>query len=272
MEGKIRFGIIGCGAMGWTIAKAFDSGQINGLLVGVFDEDAKKADALSEMLKSRPPPHKSFKSLLKVSDFIIEAASQEAVRSYAVDVVKADKNILIMSVGALLDRKLQDELTTQAEWHQASIYLPSGALAGVDAVLAGACGRIDEIILTSTKPPNGFNGVGYVEKTCIDLKGLKEATVLYEGMASEAVRLFPKNINVSAVLSLASGHDVRVRIVADPKTDRNIHEVKVRGSFGEITCVTSNVPSPTNPKTSYLACLAAIAVLKKVTGSVKIGN
>lgn len=106
----------------------------------------------------------------------------------------------------------------------------------------------------------------------MDVESLKEATVVFEGPADEAARLFPKNINVCAITSIAAGKTARVRIIADPKATRNTHEVTARGAFGEITAKTSNVPSPSNPKTSYLAALSVIAALKKIGDNVKTGN
>ena len=47
----------------------------------------------------------------------------------------------------------------------------------------------------------------------------------------------PKNMNVSIVLALAGiGFDeTKVTLVADPKIDKNIHQVEMTGDFGEAT-------------------------------------
>lgn len=97
---------------------------------------------------------------------------------------------------------------------------------------------------------------------------------MYEGPAREAVRKFPANVNVAATLSLAGiGLDkTKVKIVADPEVKNNIHEISVQGDFGELKTRVENVPSPQNPKTSYLAALSAIATLKKITDGVEIGT
>ncbi|MFH1055043.1 MAG: aspartate dehydrogenase [Candidatus Altiarchaeota archaeon] len=272
MRVKIRFGLVGCGAMGSAIAKAFDRGEIYGQLTCVFDIDVAKAKKLSTELKHKPKVVASFPPLLKSCDVIIEAASQQAVREYAPEAVKRGKSILVMSVGPLLDRNLMEGLTRAASKSGSRIYLPSGALAGVDGVMAGSCGRIEEVMLTTTKPPAGLKDAKYLLDKGIRLEGITKPMVVFEGDAQHAVKMFPKNINVSAVVSLASGRNARVRIIADPSTDRNVHEITVRGDFGEITTRTSNVPSPANPRTSHLAVLSAISVLKQLSGSVKIGN
>jgi len=63
-----------------------------------------------------------------------------------------------------------------------------------------------------------------------------------------------------------------VRLVADPDIKVNTHEVKIVTPLGNMTMRVENKPSPTNPKTSALAYLSAIAALKKITSRVKIGT
>jgi aspartate dehydrogenase len=272
MKHILRFGLLGCGAMGATIAEAFDSGVMGGELAGLYDVEEGKAAELARRLKDTPEVLHSFNHLIKKSDFVIEAASQDAVREYALEAVKAGKSILIMSVGALLDKGLYNSLETAASQSGATIHLPSGALAGVDGLLAADCAGVEEVILTTTKPPAGLRGVRYLEDKGVDVDAITEPTIVFEGSAEEAVTLFQKNINVSAMASLAAGKIAAVRIVADPHASRNTHEIRAKGSFGELTAKTVNVPSPSNPKTSHLACLSAIAVLKRVCGSVEMGN
>ena len=269
---RLRFGLIGCGAMGTTIAGAFDGGDVAGELVAVFDANKEAARKLAGGLKCKPVASSDLHSIIRSCDFIIEAASQEAVREHVPDAVAMGKDVLIMSVGALLDKRLLSSLTVTAEKSGSTIYLPSGAVSGIDGILAASVAGVEEVTLTTTKPPAGLKGTKYLEDKSINLNAITKPTVVYEGDAEEAVTLFPKNINVSAIVSLAAGKNAKVRIIADPTTTRNTHEIRARGPFGEMTTVTSNVPSPDNPKTSYLACLAAIAVLKKVTGNVKVGN
>lgn len=88
------------------------------------------------------------------------------------------------------------------------------------------------------------------------------------------MKKFPKNVNVAAALSLAGLGPERttVCVVADPHIDRNIHEVKVKGAFGAFKIRLANNPSPQNPKTSYLACLSVVSLLKKILSPVQIGS
>jgi predicted dinucleotide-utilizing enzyme len=64
----------------------------------------------------------------------------------------------------------------------------------------------------------------------------------------------------------------KVCIIVDPTIQNNIHEINVKGDFGEFTFLTRNVASPINPKTSMLAVYSAIATLKKDHGRIPNGN
>ncbi|MGC8998919.1 MAG: aspartate dehydrogenase [Candidatus Bathyarchaeia archaeon] len=268
-------GLIGCGAIGTVLAQAIDEGQAgDARLLVVFDRNIEKAESLARKLKSKPKVAKSFKELLKQEDvrFVVEAASQEAVRAYAVEVLRAGKDLIIMSVGALVDSRLLSEISQVAREKGRKVYIPSGAIAGLDAVKASAMSKIESVILTTRKPVEGLMDNPYfMEKTG---GRIEKPTLIYEGSALEACKLFPANVNVAATLGLA-GIGVEktvVRVVADPTLSRNIHEIEVRGEFGELRVHVENVPSKENPKTSFLAALSAIATLKRMTEPLIIGT
>ena len=113
----------------------------------------------------------------------------------------------------------------------------------------------------------------YVTEHGIDLDSIKEPTVIFSGPARDAVREFPKNVNVAATVSLLGvGFDkTKVTIVVDPMTHSNSHELRIKGEFGQMTCHTYNVPSPDNPRTSYLAAMSAISALKRIVRNEWIG-
>jgi aspartate dehydrogenase len=98
--------------------------------------------------------------------------------------------------------------------------------------------------------------------------------VVFEGPASTAVKLFPKNVNVAASLSLAGiGFEkTQVRIIVDPESDINEHHLEATGEFGKLDVTVQNVQCPDNPKTSYLAALSAISTLKYICEPIKVGS
>jgi predicted dinucleotide-utilizing enzyme len=84
----------------------------------------------------------------------------------------------------------------------------------------------------------------------IDLAGLREPLVLFEGAARDGVPHFPANVNIAAVLSMAGiGFDrTRLKVVADPTIKHNTHQISVHGKTGNISIKLENVPAPRIPK------------------------
>ncbi|NWG36021.1 aspartate dehydrogenase [Nitrososphaera sp.] len=267
-----RVGIIGCGTIGSQLALAVDSGQVkNATLVSLFDVVKGSAQSLSSKLKSAPKPFDDFGRFMSQDcDVVVEAASQEAARKFAKPVLDAGRDLLVMSVGALADRELLASLQSS----KGRVYIPTGAIAGIDAIRA-VKHLLDSVTLTTTKAPKALAGAPFFETSSIRLDEIKKSTVIYEGPAADAVKKFPANVNVAAVLSLAGiGFDrTKVRIVADPAYTTNQHEITATGSFGKFQFTVNNVPSPGNPKTSYLAVLSAIECLRSVCESgMRIGS
>ncbi len=266
----MKISIIGCGNIGRTIIKAVSEGIINCEITGVFDindEGFKKIpEEIPENLKLNSKFTENFSEFLQFdSELVIEAASQKAVQNFALNILNSNKNLMIMSIGALVDKELFENMKKIADENNLKIYIPSGAVVGLDGIAAAKIGGINEVMITTRKSP-GSLGI----KSSRDDK----ERIIYEGFADEAVKLFPKNVNVAAAVSLAGiGFEkTKVRIIADPKVKNNIHEIHVKGAFGEIKTRAENVPSPDNPKTSYLASLSAIATIKKIAGNVRIGG
>jgi aspartate dehydrogenase len=270
-------GLIGCGAIGSVLAHAIDEGDAgNTRLIMVYDLFLQKSQKLLSELSTKPKIARNFAEFASCKDvhLVIEAASQDAVRQYASKVLQAGKDLMMMSVGALVDSKLTNDIRTLAENAGGKVYIPSGAIAGLDGLKSAAIEKIYEVTLTTRKPPKGLKDVPYIEQSGITIDALRKPKTVYEGSALEACKLFPANINVAAALSLAGTgpQKTKVRIVADPTIRRNIHEIRVEGKFGEFTVHIENVPSAKNAKTSYLAALSAVATLKKVTQFTLIGT
>jgi len=270
-----KIGIIGCGTIGSELARTIDAAKINATLVSVFDKYPHAAHKLASKLKTKVVVAMTIGEFLSIDmDIVIESASQEVIRKYAKIVLEHDLDLMIMSIGALLNSRLYYELIDIAEKHDVKIYLPTGAIAGIDAIRS-VKHLLAKVTLTTTKNPKGLEGAPFFNKHKIDLKKIKKPTIVYEGKALEAVKLFPVNVNVAAVLSLAGigGNKTKVRIVADPKSKMNIHEITTKGKFGEMHFQIKNFPSPTNPKTSYLAVLSAIECLRSICNNrVNIGT
>jgi aspartate dehydrogenase len=262
-----RVGLLGCGTIGSQLAIAVDAGRIpNASLVSLFDVIESSTQSLKSKMQSNPDAYSDFAKFVSSDiDIIVEAASQDAIRKFGKTILEAGKDMMVMSVGALADETFLSEFVQIASKKGCRIYVPTGAIAGIDAIRS-VKHLLESVTLTTTKSPKALAGAPFFKTSNIKLEDIAKKTVVYEGPASEAVRAFPANVNVAAVLSLAGiGVDkTRVRIVADPVATTNQHEIVATGSFGEFHITVNNVPSPGNPKTSFLAVLSAIECLRSI--------
>lgn len=262
---------MGCGTIGRKVAREVDGGAVPGAcLTAISSRNLKKAQEFAASLDS-PIKVLPLRDMVPLVDLVIEAATGDALDEIARETLGAGKDLMALSCGALLER---DDLFALAQERGGTIYVPSGAIAGLDGVASAAAGRIDSITMITRKPPEGLRGSPGIVKSGVDLDRVTEPTVVYEGHVTEACRLFPANVNVSAALSMAGigPYKTTIRIYADPSVTRNTHEIVAEGEFGRLTIKIENVPSPTNPKTGILSALSAIATLKRITSSLQVGT
>ena len=267
---KLKVGIVGMGTIGCAIAQALDTLEYPVRLVAVTSRELPPVRQFVTTLRHKPDVVE-LKELVSASDVIVEAATQAALAEIAPCVLQAGKDLMVLSVGGLLDYPEWYDMATASG---SRIYIPSGAIVGLDGVKGACAGRVDAVTITSRKPPKSLAGAPYVEEHGIDVFAFTEETVIFEGSAREACKAFPANVNVSAALSLAGiGPDrTRIRIAVLPRGTHNMHDIEVMGEFGRLTTHIENVPSATNPRTGRLAYLSAIAMLKEMVGSVQCGN
>lgn len=159
-------------------------------------------------------------------DLVVEAADVRAVKQYLPHILQK-KDVIIISIGAFSDDSFYQHCLETAEKYNHKIYLPSGAIGGLDLLQnAEALGGVKEVLLTTRKPASAL-----VEEN------LTKERVIFSGSAREAIQRFPKNINVAIVLSLAGigSTKTKVQIIADPKGTKNEHIISIKGDFGTAT-------------------------------------
>jgi aspartate dehydrogenase len=274
---SFRVSLFGCGTIGREIARAFADGTVGADLARVYDRNPEKRRAVVDEFQSAdaPEPVDEVSALFEDADLVVEAAGQSAVDDVAVPGLDAGLDVMVLSVGALADAELRERVVTTAEEEGQVVHVPSGAIAGLDAVKAAALtGDLNAVSLTTTKNPAGLEGAPYLEENDVDVGEFDTATTVFEGAATEAALAFPSNINVAMALSLAGigPDDTTVRIVADPEEENNVHHIEATGEMGTIETTVHNVPSPTNPKTSYLAAVSAIEKLRTMGATVRVGT
>lgn len=261
----MRLGLIGCGNIGTFLLQAINKDGLlpGGKIVSIYARREEVAAQLAEEFETKA--YSDVDSLLHSDvDLVIEAATIEAAREYALKVLESGKDLLLSSIGVMADAAFEESAREICEKQNVSISLPSGAIGGLDVLKsAKAVNGLETVSITTRKPPSALPAGASLEKEA----------VLFEGSAAEAIKQFPRNINVAIVLSLAGlgSEKTKVKIIADPDVLKNSHLIEASGSFGTLKLEVENDPMPNNPKTSYLAALSVLATLQNKDQAVQVG-
>jgi aspartate dehydrogenase len=266
----LRVGLAGLGAVGLEIARRLEAG-IDGLsLVAVSVRNVEKARGALPRLDG-DLAIVALEELPRRCDVVVEGLPRDAFLKVARATVEHGRIFMPLSVGQLLEHW---DLVERARETGARIVVPTGALIGLDAVSAAAEGEIRSVTMITRKPPMGLDGAPYLAERGIDMAAVREPTKVFDGSAREGARGFPANVNVAAALSLAGiGPDrTRLQIWADPTVDRNTHRIEVDADTARFSMTIENVPSAENPRTGRITPLSAVAALRGLVSTLKVGT
>ena len=256
-----KLGILGCGAIAEILLENIIlKGKLENILIaGVYDKNPNAAEEFKKKFGVRI--FEEVDDMIKECDIILECASQEAVFQYGEKILSNGRSLIVMSSGAFSNTSFLKKMRGIAREKNVKIYLPSGAILGLDGIKAGKFSELERVELIVRKNPRSFK-----------IRDEKEK-VLYDGDAKRGVSLYPMNVNIASTISLAGiGFEkTRLKIISDPKVDRNIHEILAKGSFGEFRIKIKNVTSKRNPRTSILAAYSVLALLERLTSELEIG-
>jgi aspartate dehydrogenase len=259
----------GLGALGLPVARAIDAEPGRFRLIAVSAADPIRAKAKVSTL--RRPPAVVLPAGLAEADIVIEAAPAAAFDDIVLPAIERGRIVITASVGALLRRP---HLLTLAESLGARLLVPTGALAGLDAVRAVALASVSSVTLETRKPPHSLAGAPYLIQHGINVADIREPTCVFRGNALEAVIGFPANANVAAALALAGigAERTQVEIWADPQVTRNTHTIRVDSEAAQLTLTVQSNPSPENPRSSRLAPLSILACLRGINATLRAGS
>lgn len=253
--------MIGCGAIGVGVLELLE--QDPQLRVDYVIASAGSEDLVRQRLASFRQPPQVLTALPADArpDLLVECAGHRAIEEHVLPALERGIACLIVSVGALSEVDLVERLEAAAQRGNTRIELLPGAIGGIDALSAAKVGGLDAVSYTGRKPATAWKNTPG-ELAC-DLDTITEATVIFQGSAREAARLYPKNANVAATLSLAGlGLDrTQVTLIADPSSDENVHQYEARGAFGRFELSLRGKPLLANPKTSALTVYSVVRAL-----------
>jgi aspartate dehydrogenase len=266
---NLRVAVVGLGAVGIRVVEALDRG-IDGLMLAAVSvqNPEKHRGRLTSLM--RTPAILPIEGLIDVADIVIECAPAKLLRSIVAPFVTSRKTAIVLSAGALLEN---EDLIDLARQNGGQIVVPTGALIGLDAVVAAAVGTIHSVRMVTRKPVTGLAGAPYIVENNIDIERITEPLKIFDGTAREAAKGFPANLNVAVALSLAGiGPDrTMLEIWADPALTRNVHRVDVVSDSASFSMSIENIPSE-NPKTGLITALSVIAYLRKQYAPLRVGT
>ena len=264
-----QLALIGCGAIATAVMELLrDDEHVRVTQLIVRADNVMKARSLCDRLAPQA-------QVLEAVDhgsaqLVAECAGHEAVAEHVLPALEAGLPVVLASIGALHDVEIERQLSAAARRGHTQLQLVAGAIGGIDALAAARIGGLRQVHYIGRKPPLGWRGTPAEKQH--DLATMTVATAVFEGSARDAARLFPKNANVAATVSLAGlGFDAtRATLIADPGVQRNVHRIVGEGVFGRLDLTLESEPLPANPKTSALTVYSIVRALHNATRVITI--
>lgn len=206
-------GIIGCGAIGTYLFRELENDpEIE--ISFLYDLDDNRIKSLNPNIGINSLEEVGFREI----DLIIETAQSSVIVEYGKYLLERS-NLMVFSATSLANEKLYNELVKICIKTGHVLYIPHGAIPGIDGIIDGRR-TLKEVNITTIKPPASLG------------REDKKKTILYEGPTREACTIMPRNVNVHAVLALAGlGFDKTYsRIISDPEAKTNSHLIDVKGA------------------------------------------
>lgn len=255
----MRIAVVGCGAIGGTVARAIAAGEVVGAeLVGVVHNVGADPQGL---------PVLGIADAVREADLVVECAGQNALAEVAPLVLDAGKDLLVVSVGALADDAVFAAVVGSSAGR---VYLSTGAVGGLDVLSAAArMAPLSDVRITTTKIAHALVQPWMSEPEAMLLRRAREPVELLRGPARKVTAAFPTSTNVAASVALACGSwdVVEAAVVADPEARRTSHVITAEGQAGSYRFEITNRPSEENPRSSGVVPYAVLRALDALAGA-----
>jgi aspartate dehydrogenase len=263
----MRLGVIGYGAIGREVVAAWRRGHLGPQVELAAVLVRRPRPGAGDVLLTNDPD-RFFEQRLGV---ILESAGHQAVRDHGIRCLEAGADLVLTSIGALVDDALRAGLERAAAASNRRLILASAGIGALDILVAAAVGGLERVAMTVRKDPSAWHGTE-AEAMC-DLASLRAPFVIYEGPVREGAARYPQNVNIAAAVALAGiGLDrTQLTIVADPTIRTHVVEIEASGAFGSFRFVEDVLPTADNPKTGRLVAMAVIKTIRQLTAPVVIG-
>ena len=168
-------------------------------------------------------------------------------------------DFLIFSLTSLADESFRQELEKTARKAGHKVFIPHGAILGLDGLHDGRK-MLDSVQITTTKNPKNLKSFG------LPMKSTGEPEVIYEGPTREICQRFPRNVNVHASVALTGlGFDrTRSKIIADPNTKTMSHIIEVSGDGLHWRIEVASIPAGEGAITGVYTPESAYQTVKRI--------
>lgn len=211
---KKKVGIIGYGTIGKYIFEKLSKDEVE--FVFVFDRKAIADERIAGIFidSAEEIARKCALGL----DLVIETATSQAVVELAPAILRFT-DMVVFSATAFADQEFQNRINQVCATYKHNIYVPHGAILGLDGIVDGK-DVLQEVSITTTKRPENLGRTD----TC--------RTILYEGSTRNVCRMYPRNVNVHAGIALAGlGFDkTQSKIISDPESPGNTHSIEIKAA------------------------------------------
>lgn len=242
-----KIGFLGCGKIGKKLLQHIKADQL--AEVAFIEDPFASPDDLSGELLIRTPSEEYYSK----ADLIVECATAAALKEHIKMILKY-ADLLMFSVTSFSDDAFCQEVTDLTSQYGHHVYLPHGAILGLDGIFDGR--KIwKEVSVVTTKSPKSLGLT------------LDHKQVVYDGPTRGACAAFPRNVNVHASIALAGiGLDkTHSTIIADPAVSTNSHKISLKGDGIDITMDVSSYAAGavSGAYTPHSACGSLDRILKK---------
>lgn len=259
-----RVGVIGFGAIAGRLVEELSRLPAVAEIAAVLVRPARVEETASQLSPSVAVVSAVHELEPLGLDLVVECAGQQSVVELGAKVLTTVSDLAVIATGALVDDAFRETLLGAARDAGRRVIVPAGAIAGIDGLNALRLGGLDHVRYISTKPPRAW--LGSPAEDVHDLARLFRPTIIFEGPAREAARLYPKNANLAATVALAGiGLDrTEVVLIADPAATGNTGRIEADGRHGRLRVEMAGPAAAGNAKTSSITSYSILHAIENL--------
>lgn len=245
----IRVAVMGCGKLGSIMAHGLRDGKVKDCqLVGVFSRSGSSADRLAQECGCVSCTRLEELLALK-PEYILEAATGEALMEHGITCLEAGCNLICISVGVLSNPDFFARAEAAAKVNRVKLVAATGVIGGLDLAAAARMSGDLQGVLTKYHYSSGKS----------------QLPDRYDGTAREAIEMSPRHLNIAVAAGLACGSldQTRMRLDVVSPEEKSGFLLELHGDFGSAT-----IRCNRSGRGPALAAYSALAQLNRMTSAV----